>query len=131
MGEKKNLQVVAIFKKKQGKNQGFAYEVDHMEIGYWNEETHQFVNLHGKVFDYMLFTKGQYGYGLRTSLKDIKKTLPENGTLKEYVQYGLKELKKYRYFMTVPKPGDYDHLNLVACQKFKKNSRYMEDIDVD
>ena len=130
MKEKKNLQVVVIFRRKQGKNSGFVYEADHMEIGYWDLDTHQFTNLHGEVFDYFLFADGQYGYGLRESLRDIKKKLPVNGSLKEYVRVGLKELRKYQYFMSVPKPGDYDHMSMVAYHKFKKNYRYMEEREI-
>lgn len=128
----KKTDIAVIFKKSGHPEKTIYYKPIDIEIGYLDKNTNQFITKNGGSYHYLIDTEYKYGFGLRMSLDEFKKTFQINNiTLKEAANYYLSELKRYRYYFGVQDTNNFSDLNLIAEEKVSKQTCIALDPDLN
>lgn len=105
LDEKTNdMDIAVIFEKLKRMDDGVIihYPIG-LELGFFDEETEEFTTLIGSRYPHMIEKNYKYGFGLRTSVEELKEIF-KTDDLATLTDLYLTELKRYHYYFTVPEP---------------------------
>lgn len=127
----KNLEMAVIFKKKMTKKNVMEYYPINIVLGYFDENTKQFITRTGERYHYIIGNDYYlHGFGIRKSLSDIRKICDFRNMqeLKVFAKEYLKEFKEYKFYCTL-KGNDNSSLEFMMEHKIKHEMHYVDDID--
>ena len=112
-------EIAVIFKRKEQPGKVTMFIPHHIVIGNLDESDNTFIDIDGNKYPHMVIKNNKYGFGLRTSIKELN-TVYKVSSLKELITTYSKHIKEYIYYYYCPSSEKAELKDLILMAEDKK-----------